>query len=99
MNTPYHQYAAPLDTNPVTLQQQLHKMKEDIRHLQQTKRPNVYPTLPGNHRSFQTTNGLVICQRCNRVGNFAHPCLANLPLLRAPTRYQNYRHNYIPPTT
>ena len=36
MNTPYHQYAAPLDTNPVTLQQQLHKMKEDIRHLQET---------------------------------------------------------------
>ena len=52
---------AHLDTNPVTLQQQLSKMKEDIKHLQQIKRPNVYPALPGSYRSFRTTNGLVIC--------------------------------------
>ena len=52
MNTPYHQYGAPLNTNPAALLQQFPKMKEDIRHLQQTKRPNVYPTRPGNHRSF-----------------------------------------------
>ena len=61
MNTPHHQYAAPLYTNPITLQQQLSKMKEDIRHLQQTKRPNVYPIPHGNCKSFQTTDGLVIC--------------------------------------
>ena len=40
MNINHHQYAAPLHNNPVTFQQQLSKMKEDIRHLQQTKRPN-----------------------------------------------------------
>ena len=40
MNTTHDQYAASLHTNPVTFQQQLSKMKEDIRHLQQTKRPN-----------------------------------------------------------
>ena len=31
-NTPHPQYAAPLDTNLVALQQQLSKMKEDIKH-------------------------------------------------------------------
>ena len=61
MNTSHPQYAAPLDTNPVALQQQLSKMKEDIKQLQQTKRPNAYPTPPGNYRSFRTTEGLVIC--------------------------------------
>ena len=61
MNTSHPQYAAPLDTNPVALQQQLSKMKEDIKQLQQTKRPNAYPTPPGNYRSFWTTEGLVIC--------------------------------------
>ena len=90
MNTPHHQYAAPLHTNPVTLLQQLSKMKQDITHFQQTKRPNVYPAPPGNYRSFQTTDGLVICQRCDRVGHFARACPANLSLPRATTRYQNY---------
>ena len=52
INTPHTQYAAPLDTNTVTLQQQLSKMNEDIKHLQQMKGPNVYPTPPGNYRSF-----------------------------------------------
>ena len=41
INTPHTQYAAPLDTNPVALQQQLSKMKEHIKHLQHMKRPNV----------------------------------------------------------
>ena len=72
MNTPHHQYAVPLQTNPVTLQQQLSKMKEDIKHLQQMKCPNVYPIPPGNYRSFQTADGLVICRRCNQVGHFQH---------------------------
>ena len=62
MNTPHHQYVAPLQTNPVTLQQQLSKMKEDIKHLQQTKCLNVYPIPPGNYRSFWTADGLVICR-------------------------------------
>ena len=43
INTPHTQYAAPLDTNPVVLRQKLSKMKEDIKHLQQMKRPNVLP--------------------------------------------------------
>ena len=60
-NTPHPQYAAPLDTNTVALQIQLSKMKKDIKHLQQTKCPNVYPTPPGNYRSFWTTDCLVIC--------------------------------------
>ena len=34
INTSHTQYAAPLDTSPVALQQQLSKMKEDIKHLQ-----------------------------------------------------------------
>ena len=64
ISTPHTQSAAPL----ITLQQQLSKMKEDIKHLQQMKRANVYPTPPGHYRSFGTTDGLVICQRCNQVG-------------------------------
>ena len=96
INTPHTQYAAPLDTNPVALQQQLSKMKEDIKHLQQMKCPNVYPTPPGHYRSFRTTDGLVICQRYNQVGYFTHACPANLPPPRAPTRYQNHQHNYVP---
>ena len=32
MNKPQHQYAAPLDTNSAALQQQLSKMKAEIRH-------------------------------------------------------------------
>ena len=71
MNTSHHQHAAPLHTNPVTLQQQLSKMKEDTRHLLPTKHPNAYPTPPGNYRSFWTMDGLVICQQCDRVGHFA----------------------------
>ena len=52
VNTPIAQYAAPLDTNLIDLQQQLSKMKEYIRQLQQTKRPNIYPIPPGHNRSF-----------------------------------------------
>ena len=102
INTPHPQYAVPLDTDPVTLQQQLSKMKEDIKHLQQTKCPNVYSTPTGNYRSFRITDdsdSLVICRQCNHVEHFASACLANLPPPRAPTRYQNYRHNYIPSTS
>ena len=97
INAPHTQYAAPLDTSPVVLQQQLSKMKEDIKNLQQMKRPNVCPTPPGPQKSFQTTDGLVICRRCNQVGHFACTCLENLPPPRAPTPYQNHQHNYVPP--
>ena len=38
-----NQYDAPLDTNPVALQQQLSKMKAGIEQLQQARRPNSYP--------------------------------------------------------
>ena len=92
------QYAAPLDINPVALQQQLSKMKEDIKHLQQMKRPNVYPTPPGHYRSFQTADGLEICRRCIQVGHFARTCSGNLPPPRAPTHYQNHRRNYVSPS-
>ena len=61
INTRHTQYAASLDTSPVDLQQELSKMKEDIKHLQQTTRPNTYPASPGNYRNFRTTDGLVIC--------------------------------------
>ena len=97
INTPHTQYAAPLDTNPVALQQQLSKMKEDIKHLQQMKCPNVYPTPPGHYRSFQTADGLEICRRCIQVGHFARTCSGNLPPPRAPTHYQNHRRNYVSP--
>ena len=97
INTTHTQYAASLDINPVALQQQLSKMKEDIKHLQKMKRPNVYPTAPGHYRSFRTTDGLVIYQHCNQVGHFARACPGNLPPPRAPTRYQNHRNNYVPP--
>ena len=99
MNILHHQYAAPLHTNPIILQKQLSKMKEDTKHLQQTKRPNVYPIPPGNYRSFRTADGLVICRRCNCVGHFVRACPANLSPPRAPTRYQNYQRTYIPPVT
>ena len=71
-------------------------MKEDIKHLQQMKWCNVYLTPPGHYRSFRTTDGLVICRRYNQVGYFARAWPANLPPPRAPTRYQNHRHNYVP---
>ena len=95
-HTPYP-ICCTLYTNPVILQQQLSKMKEDIKHLQQMKRPNVYPDPPGNYRSFRTTDGLVICRRCNQAGQCARACPRNLPPARAPTHYQNHRHNYVPP--
>ena len=41
VNTPHTHYATPLDPNPITLQQWLSKMKEDIKQLQQTKCFNV----------------------------------------------------------
>ena len=72
-------------------------MKEDIKHLQQMKRPNVYPTPPGNYRSFWTTESLVICRQCKQVGHFARACPGNLPPTRAPIRYQNHQHNYVSP--
>ena len=52
INTPHSQYAAPLDTSPVALQQQLSQMKEDIKHLQQMTRPNTYPASTANYRNF-----------------------------------------------
>ena len=90
INIPHTQYAAPLDTIPAALQQQLSKMKEDIKHLQQMKCLNVYPTPPGYYRSFRTTDGLVICRRRNQVGHFARVCPGNLLPPRAPTYYQNH---------
>ena len=96
MTTPQHQYAAPLDTNHVPLQQQLFKMKAEIRHLQQMKRPNDYPNIPRNYRSFRTTNGQVICRQCNCVGHFARACPENLTPTKVPTRYQNHRPSYVP---
>ena len=59
--------------------------------------PNTYPASPGNYRNFPTTDGLVTFRRCNQVGQFAHACPENLPPPRAPTHYQNYRCNYVPP--
>ena len=44
-------------------------MKEDIKHLQQMTRRNTYPASNGNYRSFRTTDGLLICRRCNQVGH------------------------------
>ena len=88
INTPHTQYTAPLDTNPVALQQQLSKIKEDINHLQQMKQPNAYPHSTwelqklSNHRRFVT-----------------RACKTNLPPPRPPTRYQNHQHNYVLPTT
>ena len=90
INTSHTQYAAPLDTSPVALQQQLSKMKEDIKDLQQMTRPNTYPASPGNYRNFRTTDGLVIFRRCNQVGHFARACPENLPPSRALTHYQNH---------
>ena len=58
MNTPQNQYAATLDTNPVTLQQQLSRMKAEIRQLQQMNCPNTYPAPTGNYRSSRTADGL-----------------------------------------
>ena len=39
----------------------------------------------------------MICRRCNQVGHCARACPGNLPPPRAPTHYQNHRHNYVPP--
>ena len=72
-------------------------MKEDIKHLQQMTHPNTYPTSPGNYRNFRTSDGLVICRRCNQVWHFARACSKNVPPPRAPTHYQNHQHNYVPP--
>ena len=74
-------------------------MESEIRHLQQMKGPNAYHTPPGNYRNFKTTDGLVIRRRCYRVRHFAYACKANLPPSKAPIRYQNHRHNYIPHDT
>ena len=90
ITTPHIQYAAPLDTSPVALQQQLYKMKEDIKHLQQMTRPNTYPASPENYRNFGTADGLVICRRCNQVGHFARACPGNLPPPKTPRHYQNH---------
>ena len=63
---------------------------------QPCQHPNVYPTPPGNYRSFRTSDGLVICRRCNQVGHCASACSGNLPPRRAPT-HQNHRDDYVPP--
>ena len=65
---------------------------------QPCQRPNVYPTPPGNYRSFRTTDGSVICRRCNQVGHCASACSGNLPPHRAPT-HQNHRDDYVPPAS
>ena len=52
INTPPNQYAASLDTNPVALQQQLFKIKEDMKHLQQMK--HIYPTTHRSTHSLRT---------------------------------------------
>ena len=68
INIPHTQYAAPLDTIPAALQQQLSKMKEDIKHLQQMTHTNTYPTSPGNYRNFRTSDGLVISDDVTKFG-------------------------------
>ena len=65
--------------------------------MQQIKCPNVYLAPPGNYRSFRTTDGLVICRRCNQVEYFARACPGNLPPPKAPLRYQNHQHSYVHP--
>ena len=60
MTTPQHQHATPLDTNPVALQQQLSKMKAEIRHLQQMKRLIPAPLFLV---IVEATDGLVNCRR------------------------------------
>ena len=40
LTTPQPQYAAPVDTNPVVLQEQLSKIKAEMSHLQKMKCPN-----------------------------------------------------------
>ena len=62
MNTPQHQYSAPLDTNPVALSQQLSKMKAEISDLKQMKRPIDYPNISGNYKNFRTTDGPIFCR-------------------------------------
>ena len=99
VNTPQHQYAPHLDTNSVSLQHQFSEMKAEIRQVKRMKHPNAYPTLPGNYRSFRTTEVLVICRRCNRVQHFAYISKANLMPPEVPTSYQNHQHNYIPHST
>ena len=46
MNTPHHQYDAFLYTNIVTFRQHLSEKKKYIKHLQQMKLSNAYPTTP-----------------------------------------------------
>ena len=72
-------------------------MKIEIMYLQQKKRP-IYPIPPGNYRHFRTTDGLVICRRCNCVGHFTHAWKANLPPMKVPPRYQNHKFSYLPTT-
>ena len=49
MNAPQNQYADSLDTNTDALQQQLSKIKAEIKHLQQMKYRNTYPASPENY--------------------------------------------------
>ena len=78
ITTPQNQYAAPSDSISVALQQQLSKTRAEIKQLQQAKRHNSYPKTPETSRSFRTTDGQIICRRCNRVSHFARLCRANV---------------------
>ena len=105
MTTRHNQYAAPLDTNPVALQQQLSKSKSQIKQLQQDRRPDSYLNTPGTRRNFRTTDGQIICHRFSHVGHFARSCETNLTPLKTKTGfphaqshaggYQNQKPGYV----
>ena len=74
-------------------------MKSEIRHLQQMKSPNAYPTISANYRSFRTMDNQVNCRQCNRVENFTLACQTNVMPTKEPTLYQNHRPAYVPHDT
>ena len=97
MTALHNQYAAPLDTNPVALQQNLSKMKAEIKQVQQTRHPNSYPNNPGASRRFRPTDGQIICRCCNNVGDFARSCKTNLAPAKTNIRFphaQSYAGSY-----
>ena len=80
---------------PVVLQQQLSKMKAEIRHLQQMKRPNYYPIL------VELTEALGPCMVKSFVDDvhFTYACPTNLTPTKVPTHYQNHWASYVPKDT